>query len=165
MGDRTDNREELVQSQENRLYRAALAACCVLVLGAGQLLSDAPFVRGVFAASPSESGTSSSSAGPAAVPEDGQGAADYHGFLVEGPEAEDTFSFYALPAICYQSVDGRPEVNADLSRYFLEGSFSEDLTKAEVQNIFWGPAGRPEGRRLQPYLVGVWVREGNGGEE
>ena len=83
---------------------AALAACCVLVLGAGQLLSDDPFVRGVFAASPSESGTSSSSAGPTAVPEDGQGAADYHGFLVEGPEAEDTFSFYALPAICYQSV-------------------------------------------------------------
>ena len=25
MGDRTDNWEELVQSQENRLYRAALA--------------------------------------------------------------------------------------------------------------------------------------------
>lgn len=124
---------------------AALAACCVLVLGAGQLLSDAPFVRGAFAASPSESGTFSSSAGPAAVPEDGQGATDYHGFLVEGPEAEDTFSFYALPAICYQSVDGRPEVNADLSRHFLEGSFSVDLTKAEMQNIFWGPAGRPEG--------------------
>ena len=59
MGDRTDNWEELVQSQENRLYRAALAACCVLVLGAGQLLSDGPFIRGVFAASPSESGTSS----------------------------------------------------------------------------------------------------------
>ena len=130
-----------------RLWKkwAALAACCVLVLGASQLLSDDPFVRGVFAASPSESGTSSLSAGPAAVPEDGQGAADYHGFLVEGPEAEDTFSFYALPAICYQSVDGRPEVNADLSRYFLEGSFSEDLTKAEVQNIFWGPEGKPEG--------------------
>ena len=124
---------------------AALAACCVLVLGAGQLLSDAPFVRGAFAASPSESGTSSSSAGPAAVPEDGQGAAAYHGFLVEGPEAEDTFAFYALPAICYQGVDGRPEVNADLSRHFLEGSFSVDLTKAEMQNIFWGPAGRPEG--------------------
>lgn len=124
---------------------AALAACCVLVLGAGQLLSDAPFVRGVFAASPSESGTSSSSAGPAAVPEDGQGAADCNGFLVEGPEAEDTFSFYALPAICYQSVDGWPEVNADLSRYFLEGSFSVDLTKAEVQKIFWGPEGKPEG--------------------
>ena len=59
---------------------AALAACCVLVLGAGQLLSDAPFVRGAFAVSPSESGTSSSSAGPAAVPEDGQDAADCNGF-------------------------------------------------------------------------------------
>ena len=124
---------------------AALAACCVLVLGAGQLLSDAPFVRGAFAASPSESGTSSSSAGPAAVPEDGQGAADCNGFLVKGPEAGDIFAFYALPAICYQGVDGRPEVNADLSRHFLEGSFSVDLTKAEMQNIFWGPAGRPEG--------------------
>jgi len=52
------------------------------------------------------------------VPEDGQGAADCCGFLVEGPEAEDTFAFFALPAICYQSVDDRPEVNADLSRYF-----------------------------------------------
>ena len=52
------------------------------------------------------------------MPEDGQGAADCCGFLVEGPEAEDTFAFFALPAICYQSVDDRPEVNADLSRYF-----------------------------------------------
>ena len=125
---------------------AALAACCALVLGAGQLLWDDPFIRGVFAAySPSESGTSSPSTGSSAVPEDGQGAADDHSFLVEGPETESTFAFYALPAIYYQSVDGRPAVNADLSRYFLEGSFSVDLTKAEMQAIFWGPEGKPEG--------------------
>lgn len=122
---------------------AALAACCVLVLGAGQLLSDGPFIRGVFAASPSESGTSS---GLEPSPGGGgQGEAGFHSFLVEGPEAEGTSSLPAIPYINYQSVDGRPAVNADLSRHFLEGSFSVDLTKEEVQNIFWGPAGRPEG--------------------
>ena len=36
MGDRTDNWEELVQSQENRLYRAALA-----ILGSRQEAEDA----------------------------------------------------------------------------------------------------------------------------
>ena len=143
MEDRTDNWEELVQSQENRLYRAALAACCVLVLGAGQLLSDGPFIRGVFAASPSESGTSS---GLEPSPGGGgQGEADFHSFLVEGPEAEGTSSLPAIPYINYQSVDGRPAVNADLSRHFLEGSFSVDLTKEDVQKIFWGPEGKPEG--------------------
>ena len=127
MGDRTDNWEELVQSQENRLYRAA----------------DDPFIRGVFAASPSESGTSS---GLEPSPGGGgQGEAGFHSFLVEGPEAEGTSSLPAIPYINYQSVDGRSAVNADLSRHFLEGSFSVDLTKEEVQNIFWGPAGRPEG--------------------
>ena len=95
---------------------AALAACCVLVLGAGQLLSDGPFIRGVFAASPPERGTSSS-----LEPSPGggdQGEADFHSFLVEGPETEDTSSLPAIPYINYQSVDDRPEVNADLSRYF-----------------------------------------------
>ena len=122
---------------------AALAACCVLVLGAGQLLSDGPFIRGVFAASPSESGTSS---GLEPSPGGGgQGEAGFHSFLVEGPEAEGTSSLPAIPYINYQSVDGRPAVNADLSRHFLEGSFSVDLTKEDVQKIFWGPEGKPEG--------------------
>ena len=123
---------------------AALAACCVLMLGANLLLSDAPLIRGAFGAnSPSESGTSSGLESPPGGGDQGKAAS--HEFLVEGGEMEGIFSLPDIPYVNYQNVDGRPAVDAALSRYFLEGSFSVDLTKEEVQNIFWGPAGKPEG--------------------
>ena len=133
--------------QRRRPWRtwAALATCCALVLGLGLSMATAP------ASTPSGTGSSAASSGGHSAPSPdtsaggNQGTADFHGFLVEGPEAGDTSAFYALPAINYQNVDGQTAVDGSLSRYLLEGSFSVDLTKAEVQKIFWGPEGKPEG--------------------
>ena len=116
---------------------AALAACCVLAVGAGFAAR-----LGAPVQVPPEGDTPALTQ-PAQ--EGGQGEAGAHSFLVEGPEDEDVLAFYALPAIYYQSVDGQPAADAAPNRLMLAGSYWVDLTKAEVQNIFWGPEGKPEG--------------------
>ena len=112
-----------------------LAACCVLAVGTAFAARLGTPVQ------VPPKGDSPALSRPAS--EDGQGAADYHGFLVEGPNTEEAFSFYALPAIYYQSVDDRPAVDAAPNRLMLAGSYWVDLTKADVQTIFWGPEGKP----------------------
>ena len=116
---------------------AALAACCVLAVGAGFAAR-----LGAPVQVPPEGDTPALTQ-PAQ--EGGQGEAGAHSFLVEGPEDEDVLAFYALPAIYYQSVDGQPAVDVAPNRLMLAGSYWVELTKGEVQTIFWGPEGKPEG--------------------
>ena len=122
--------------------RTALAACCVLVLGLGLWRSTVPSVP---VSNPDTSAVGAPSSFDTEAPETGQGAADYHGFLVEGPDDGGTFSFLGMPYINYQSVDGLPAADGDSSWAMPAGSYWVDLTKEDVQKIFWGPAGKPEG--------------------
>lgn len=122
----------------------ALAACCALVLGLGLWQLGSRFSAAPRLALPTGGETSSSSAGSSAGPESGQGTEGDQGFLVEGRGMDGNFDLPSIPYVNYQSVDGLPTVDGALARHFLEGSFAVDLTKEEVQEIFWGPAGKPE---------------------
>ena len=126
----------------------ALAACCALVLGLGLSRLAAPASAGTGEPVPSggSGGGTSASASGEALPGDGSsGGAASNRFLVEGPGQEEMLSLPAIPYINYQSVDGRPEADGAFSRDSLAGSFSVDLTKEDVQKIFWGAEGKPEG--------------------
>ena len=126
----------------------ALAACCALVLGLGLSRLAAPASAGTGEPVPSggSGGGTNASASGEALPGDGSsGGAASNRFLVEGPGQEEMLSLPAIPYINYQSVDGRPEADGAFSRDSLAGSFSVDLTKEDVQKIFWGAEGKPEG--------------------
>ena len=66
-------------------------------------------------------------------------------FVVEGSERKQTVNLFAIPYVNYQSVDGELAADAAPAWDLLEGSFSEELTRADIQNIFWGAEGKPEG--------------------
>ncbi len=66
------------------------------------------------------------------------------GFVVNSPTDGDKLMFPMTPAIRYQDITGRNEIDA--ARSYTPGSFTVDLTKADIQAIFWGPEGKPEAR-------------------
>ena len=119
----------------------ALAACCALVLGLGLWRAGTP--SGALPGGESSSGGGTSPAGSEAPtqPENGQGS----GFLVEGGLEDGTDSLPAIPYVNYQSVDGQPAIDGTPSRLMLAGSYRVDLTWEEIQKIFWGSEGKPEG--------------------
>ena len=124
---------------------AALAACCALIFGlswGGGLWESA-----VSWKTASQSGRESASASQNLPPNSGDaGAAEVlPGFLVQGPEEESTLSLPAVPYIHYPPVDDPLEGDVSLSRFYAEGSFTQALTKAQIQTIFWGAGGKPEG--------------------
>ena len=123
----------------------ALAVCCALVLGLGLWQLGSRFSAAPRLALPSGGGGASASSGTPAGPESGQGTEGDQGFLVEGRGMDGNFDLPSIPYVNYQSVDGLPTVDGALARHFLEGSFAVDLTKEEVQEIFWGPAGKRGG--------------------
>ena len=49
-----------------------------------------------------------------------------------------------IPYVNYQRVDGELAADAAPARYLIEGSFSQELTKEQIQRTFWGPEGKPE---------------------
>lgn len=120
---------------------AALAACAALILGVGAWkLGPAP---------------TADQPGPAALhtpaqteelgdpqPDDAQPLAPAEGFVVSGPAQGDKLAFPMIPGIHYQDVTAIPEAAA--SRAFAPGTFLVDLTREDIQTIFWGPGGKPE---------------------
>lgn len=118
---------------------ATLAACAALIVGVGVWkLAPAP------------------SSDPADIScEAGQFAADYTPLPGEKDTVEPEYSFVvsshtygellasAIPDINYSnSLPVRPDMAADWA--YAPGSFQVDLTKEDIQTIFWGPKGKPE---------------------
>ena len=64
-------------------------------------------------------------------------------FVVNSPAGGDRLMFPMLPGILYQDITDRPQ--ADVCRAYEPGSFMVDLTKEDIQTIFWGlKAERPK---------------------
>ena len=135
---------------KRRWKRWAALAACALILCLDQLLSDKPFIDGVLAAvyPPASTGEIAQDAlypgikdtwGPGETPPGEES------FVVEGPEREQTANLPFIPYVHYQSVDGELAADAVPAWDLMEGSFSEELTREDIQKIFWGAEGKPEG--------------------
>ena len=120
------------------LKYGALAACAALIIGAG-VWRLAPRPQAV--PEPNQSANQFTSdydplPGETDVVEPG----DY--FVVNSPVESDKLMFPMIPGINYQDITDQPE--AAISRAYEPGSFTVDLTKEDIQAIFWGPEGKPE---------------------
>lgn len=107
---------------------AALAACCLLVVGIWKL---APVQPGQSGPAP-EQYSGSFSLDSSQVSES---------FILAGADGE-TLMFPMIPYINYQQVDGGQEVAALIAT--PEGSFDVELTWEDIQTMFWGPEGKPD---------------------
>lgn len=120
------------------LKYGALAACTALILGVG-----------TWKLSPASNPAPNISSA-------GQFAADYTPlpgekdtvepddlFVVQGPaDTDQAVNFYMMPAIYYKDASGASQTSASIA--LPDGSFFVDLTKENIQQIFWGPDGKPE---------------------
>ena len=136
----------------------AMAACCALVAGLGlwRYAQPAPAVREDPAGDGSQ-GVQSVQPEPPLTQGEGFVIAGPEGSAGEcweyGPSAGDGsgsaggcwVNFFAVPYINYQNVDGKLALDGTPSLEMMEGSFSEPLTLEEIQEIFWGAGGKPEG--------------------
>lgn len=121
------------------LKYGALAACTVLIVGAG-VWRLAP--RPHTVPDPGQSaGQFAANYDPLPGEKDVVGPDDL--FVVDSPVDEGPYSLFKIPAIFYQDITGQPETAADRA-YYEPGSFTVDLTKEDIQAIFWGPEGKPE---------------------
>lgn len=118
---------------------AALAACCALVLGLGIWRAAAPEQPAGEAVQDAVYPGIKDTWGPGETPPGEES------FVVEGSEREQTVNLFAIPYVNYQRVDGELAADAAPAWYLMEGSFSEELTQEDIQNIFWGAEGKPEG--------------------
>ena len=136
----------------------AMAACCALVAGLGLWRISSPARSGPGAEGPNISPGTSQTAQPGP-----DLSAEGDGFVVTGPDGSAGacweygpsagegsgsagscwVNFFSIPYINYQNVDGRPAADVALSWELMEGSFSEALTREDIQTIFWGAGGKP----------------------
>lgn len=133
------NLEVRKKSAHPWLRYGALAACAALIIGAG-----------VWKLAPQPQTP------PAPNQSAGQFAADYTPlpgetdvvdpddlFVVQGPANTEQFvAFYMMPSIDYREASDAPQMAFDIA--LPNGAFSVDLTKEDIQRIFWGPEGKPE---------------------
>ena len=117
----------------------ALAACCALVLGLGIWRAAAPEQSGGEIAQDALYPGIKDTWSPGETPPGEES------FVVEGAEGGQTVNLFAIPYVNYQSVDGALAANAVPFWDLMEGSFSEELTREDIQKIFWGTEGKPEG--------------------
>lgn len=125
------------------LKYGALAACAALIVGVGAW----KLVPGPAPAQYSGAGAGSDREevlyGQPGLSSDASIPVDWEtGFVVNSPVSEGDYNFFAMPAIFYQDMTDQPEVSAD--RAYAPGSFTVDLTKEDIQKLFWGPEGKPE---------------------
>ena len=116
---------------------AALAACCALCLGLWRLSAPAQLggQQSVDALYPGNK----DAYGSGETPPEGDG------IVVEGPDGA-ALNFFALPYIAYPELEEGTAVDTTPAALALpEGYFEEALTLADLQTIFWGPEGKPEG--------------------
>lgn len=123
----------------------ALAACAALVIGVGVWKLVPGSVPGPEAGPPAVVNTDApaqtGTAGQIQL-DDAQPVEAPEGFVVRGSAESGKLMFPMVPAIAYQDAANIPEVAA--SRAFAPGTFTVELTKEDVQGIFWGPEGKPE---------------------
>lgn len=118
---------------------AALAACAALIIGVWSYVVPAGGPGPAAEATPSPAVVSAAPVPGASA--DDQAAADFHGFTAVGPGEEAKLMFPMICAVDYADVTDGPEVAASLA--LPEGSFLVELTKEDVQRLFWGPEGKP----------------------
>ena len=126
------------------LKYGALAACAALIIGAG-----------VWKLSPGPSPVQYSGVGDGSDREEvlyGQPglASDSSSFVVHN-HTYGQMMFDMMPAIFYPDITGQSEAAA--SRAYAPGAFAVDLTKGDVQKLFWGPEGAPEGSEDLPWAL------------
>ncbi len=122
----------------------ALAACAALIIGVGihTLTPEAPGPVAEDVPAPSQLGTVADPIATEPVLDDvGQAAADFHGFTAAGPGDGAKLMFPMIAGVDYADVTGGPEVAASIA--LPEGSFLVELTKEDIQKLFWGPEGKP----------------------
>ena len=114
----------------------ALAACAALIIGVGAWrLAPAP------AANPVQS-DNQFAADHTPLPGDTDVAEPGGSFVVKNRTFVELIS-PTIPGILYQDIPDRPQ--ADVCRAYEPGSFMVDLTKEDIQTIFWGlKAERPK---------------------
>lgn len=130
----------------------ALAACAVLIVGVGVWrLAPAPdpadvsCEAGQFVAGYTPLPGQSDAVGPEDLPlraDVGQADDLETSFVVSSPTESGKMMFPMIPAIQYPDRSGSDELA--LSRIYAPGSFTVDLTKEDIQTVFWGPQGKPE---------------------
>lgn len=138
------------RSARSWMRYGALAACAALIVGAGvwQLATapaPAPGSAGQFAPDYTPLPGETDTVGPEDNPfqadisqEDGAATS----FVVSSPTEGDKLMFPMIPAIQYP--DRTNSADMALSRLYMPGSFTVELTKNDIQTIFWGPEGKPE---------------------
>lgn len=119
----------------------ALAACCALLLGIGAYAMQsrpAPMP-------PVAEQTPCDSTGPSA-PTPALDAPDptEDGIVISSPAEGQSF-FYFIPALNFRSTeeDGAASIAVPNDAFYVE------LTLSDLQTIFWGPGGKPEGSRTE----------------
>ena len=122
---------------------AALAACAALILGVGVWgLNTGSTADQPGSPSPVDQAPAPTEAVNLPQPDDAHPVEPPEGFVVSGPAQGDKLAFPMIPYIHYQDVSAVPETTA--SRAFAPGSFTVDLTREDIQAIFWGAQGKPE---------------------
>lgn len=120
------------------LKYGVLAACAALVIGVGVWR---PASRPHTAPDPDRSaGQFASDYTP--LPGETDAAEPDGSFVVSDSGIKGKLAFPMIPAIDYQ--DRTESSDMALSRAYAPGAFTVDLTKEDIQTIFWGPEGKPE---------------------
>lgn len=115
----------------------ALAACAALVLGAG-LWKLAPLPDPAPAQSWGRVAADDISLPGEADAVDPDGL-----FVVQGPaDTGQPEHSYMMPAIHYKDASDASKLSFSIA--LPDGAFSVDMTKEDIQRIFWGPEGKPE---------------------
>ncbi len=105
-----------------------LAACAALIIGIG--------VNTLAPESPDPVAAVNSTQPPSVSIAD-----DHAGFVAVGPDDGAKLMFPMIAGVDYADVTGEPQLC--VNRVYLEGSFSVPLDRADIQKLFWGPAGKP----------------------
>lgn len=112
----------------------ALAACAALLIGFGpKFLTPAPAVT------PTPAPAIATPAPTDALPTDQPTAPN--AFIAQGPADAGKLMFPMILAIDYADATDTPELAADIA--LPDGAFTVDLTKEDIQALFWGPEGKP----------------------
>jgi hypothetical protein len=119
----------------------ALAACCVIIPAVGLPIHTSNTVAPSLSDRSDQSEFQISADSSEVLDSTEQGAADFHGFVVEG--SGETRGFPFVPYISYPDV-GTDLAMSSASLALPEGALLVDLTQEEIETIFWGGEGKPE---------------------
>ncbi len=131
----------------------ALAACAVLLIGLGsRVLTPATVPSAPGLPEGVEGGDeafwSQGPGGTVSDPiafepslDDGTAPVNPNAFTAAGPGDEAKLMFPMIAGVDYADATKVPEVAVSIA--FPNGAFTVDLTKEDVQKLFWGPEGKP----------------------